>query len=189
MNLKRKSSGSKKAIFLDRDGVINEAIIKNGKPFPPSNILDLKILPGVPSTLKYLKNEGWILIVITNQPDVARGITKVSKVEAINNYLKDYLPICDIFTCYHDDHDMCECRKPLPGALFNAARLYDINLSKSYMIGDRWRDVEAGRNAGCKTIYIDNSYDEKQPQTYDFRINSLTEVTNIILGDRNEENT
>lgn len=180
MSLKSNIYGSRKAIFLDRDGVINEAIIKNGKPFPPSSILDLKIIPGVPDTLQHLKNESWLLIVITNQPDVARGMTKVSEVEAINNYLMSYLAICDIFTCYHDDHDMCNCRKPLPGALFIAARKYNIKLSESYMVGDRWRDIEAGSSAGCKTVFIDRNYKEKQPKTYDFRINCLTEITKII---------
>jgi len=129
-----------------------------------------------------LRADGWLLIVVTNQPDVARGTKSREDVEAINLHLQQLLPIDEFRTCYHDSGDGCDCRKPLPGALLAAAQVHNIDLTSSYMVGDRWRDTEAGERAGCKTIFIDYCYAEKQPQTVDFRVYSLAEATNIILG-------
>jgi D-glycero-D-manno-heptose 1,7-bisphosphate phosphatase len=173
---------SSRAIFLDRDGVINKTIVLNGKPYPPKNLQNLKILPGVKKTLETLHNKGWLLIVVSNQPDVARGITSLAKVEEINRYLKEKLPIDDFRICYHDNNDGCSCRKPLPGLLIDAAKTYGINLGSSFMIGDRWSDIEAGKLAGCKTIFIDYKYREKQPIKVKYRINSIKEAVKIILG-------
>lgn len=172
----------RRAVFLDRDGVINRSEIVNGKPYPPANLAAMEILPGVPNALKKLSNAGFLLIVITNQPDVARGTTPRETVEEINNYLAAQLPIDEFRTCFHDNGDGCDCRKPLPGSLLSAARMHNIDLTKSYMVGDRWRDVEAGQQAGCKTIFIDYGYDEKQPTAIDFRVQSLEEAAGIILG-------
>lgn len=170
-----------KAIFLDRDGVINQANLVNGKPISPNDISELILLPKVKKALQLLKDAGYVLIVITNQPDVARGKTKVEAVEAINQILKDSLPIDDIFTCYHDDIEDCSCRKPKPGNILKAADQYNINISNSFMIGDRWRDIEAGQCVGCKTFFIDYSYREKQPESYDYKVKSLYEAVKIIL--------
>ena len=108
-------------------------------------------------------------------------------VEEINDYLASHLPIDEFRTCYHDSGDGCDCRKPQPGALLAAARLHGINLSASYMVGDRWRDIEAGQHAGCKTIFIDYGYDEKQPETFNYRVKSLKEAAQFILGETNEK--
>jgi len=172
----------RKAVFLDRDGVINRAVVRDGKPYPPANLVDLEVLPGVPAAMRSLHDSGWLLIVVTNQPDVARGKISRADVEAINQYLKQCLPIDDFRTCYHDSGDGCACRKPMPGALIEAAQAFNIDPSVSYMVGDRWRDTEAGQRAGCKTIFIDYGYDEKQPSNVDYRVQSLLEATNIILG-------
>jgi D-glycero-D-manno-heptose 1,7-bisphosphate phosphatase len=171
-----------KAVFLDRDGVINRAVVRDGKPYPPANLAALEILPGVSGAMQSLHNAGWLLIVVTNQPDVARGTTSRAEVEAINQHLEQCLPIDEIRTCYHDSDDGCDCRKPLPGALLDAAKAFIIDLAASYMVGDRWRDVEAGERAGCKTIFIDYGYTEKQPETVNHRVQSLTEAADIILG-------
>ena len=171
-----------KAVFLDRDGVINRAVVRDRKPYPPANLAALEVLPGVWGAMQSLRNAGWLLIVITNQPDVARGTTLRADVEGINQYLQQCLPIDEIRTCYHDSEDGCACRKPLPGALLAAAKTFDIDLAVSYMVGDRWRDVEAGKRAGCKTIYIDYGYAEKQPEVVNHRVQSLTEAADIILG-------
>jgi len=178
----------KRAVFLDRDGVINRAIVRDGKPYPPANLSVLEILPDVPKAMKLLREAGWLLIVVTNQPDVARGVTPLCDVEEINQYLRKQLPIYEFRTCYHDSCAGCKCRKPLPGALFDASDAHNIDLAASYMIGDRWRDMEAGQRAGCKTIFLDYGYDEKQPEKFDYRTKSLLEATYFILGLLNEKN-
>ncbi len=171
-----------RAVFLDRDGVINRAVVRDGKPYPPAGLADMEILPGVKMALSALRAQGWLLIVVTNQPDVARGTKSREEVEAINQYLQKVLPIDEFRTCYHDSGDGCDCRKPLPGALMAAAQVHNIDLAASFMVGDRWRDTEAGERAGCKTIFIDYGYAEKQPQTIDFRVHSLAQAADIILG-------
>jgi D-glycero-D-manno-heptose 1,7-bisphosphate phosphatase len=170
-----------KAIFLDRDGVINQANLVDGIPCPPKDFSKLILLPKVAEALHMLKDAGYLLIIITNQPDVVRGKMKIETVETINQFLKDSLPINDIFTCYHDDLENCNCRKPKPGNLLKAAAEYNINILSSFMIGDRWRDIEAGESAGCKTFFIDYSYQEKQPEYYDYKVKSLYEAAKIIL--------
>jgi D-glycero-D-manno-heptose 1,7-bisphosphate phosphatase len=177
----------RRAVFLDRDGVINRAIVRDGSPYPPANIAELEILPGVSDALAALRDAGFILIVVTNQPDVARGTTPMTVVEEINNYLAIHLPIDEFRTCYHDSGDGCNCRKPQPGALLAAARQHGIDLSESYMVGDRWRDIEAGNRASCKTIFVDYSYDEKQPKTCNHRVKSLMEASQFILGEISEK--
>jgi len=172
----------RKAVFLDRDGVINRAVVRGGKPYPPANLAALEILPGVSGAMQSLHDAGWLLIVVTNQPDVARGTTSRADVESINQHLQQCLPIDEFRTCYHDGDDGCACRKPKPGALLAAAKTLDIDLAASYMVGDRWRDVEAGERAGCKPIFIDYGYAEKQPETVNHRVQSLTEAADIILG-------
>ena len=178
------SSPKRRAVFLDRDGVINHSDVIDGKPYPPANLTTMKILPGVSEALEALSNAGFLLIVITNQPDVARGITSRETVLAIHDHLSTCLPINEFNTCFHIDEDNCTCRKPSPGALIASAERHHIDLEKSYMVGDRWRDVEAGQNAGCKTIFIDYGYAEKQPLNMNFRVKTLKEAANIILGEQ-----
>ena len=173
----------KRAVFLDRDGVINRAIVRDGKPFPPANIGQLEVLPGVSEALEKLHAANYLLIVVTNQPDVARGTAKKEDVEEINARLSSQLPIDQFRTCYHDSSDGCNCRKPLPGSILDAAKEYQIDLSKSFMIGDRWRDIEAGAAAGCKTFFVNYRYSEKIPDTPDFIVSSLLEAEKIILGE------
>ncbi len=174
-----------RAVFLDRDGVINEAYIRYGKPYPPQNLLEVKILQGVEPALAYLRSTGWRTIVVTNQPDVRRGLISRTDVESINESLLSQLDIDDFRVCYHDDSDGCQCRKPLPGLILQAAADYDINISESFVIGDRWRDIEAGNAAGCKTIFIDYKYKERQPKKIDYVVSCLAEAVNII---KNHEN-
>jgi D-glycero-D-manno-heptose 1,7-bisphosphate phosphatase len=135
----------------------------------------------VADAMRSLHKAGWLLIVVTNQPDVARGTAQQADIEAINQHLQQHLPIDEFRTCYHDSADGCSCRKPLPGALLEAARVYGIDLSVSYMVGDRWRDIEAGERAGCKTFFIDYGYSEKQPEAFNYRVRSLAEAANILL--------
>jgi D-glycero-D-manno-heptose 1,7-bisphosphate phosphatase len=170
------------AVFLDRDGVINRALIRDGTPHPPRSLRDLEILPGVPEALDALKAHGYRLVVVTNQPDVVRGTSTRELVDSIHERLRSELPLDAIFTCFHDSADDCGCRKPKPGLLLQAARDFRIDLSSSFMVGDRWRDVEAGRLAGCRTLFIDCDYDEPRPPSCSFRVGSLIEASRIILA-------
>ncbi len=169
-----------KAVFLDRDGVINDTVIKNGMPHPPSSLKDLKLVPKVKDAIQLLKEAGFVLVVVTNQPDVARGSMDIKTVHEINEFIKSTLPIDDILTCFHDDNEGCECRKPRPGNIMKAAEIYNIDIKSSFMIGDRWRDIEAGLNAGCQTIFIDYGYQEKQPKAYSFKVKSFYEAAQLI---------
>jgi D-glycero-D-manno-heptose 1,7-bisphosphate phosphatase len=181
------SIGSRKAVFLDRDGVINQARVRNGKPYPPQSQDELKIIEGIPESLQTLKEAGYLLIGITNQPDVARGKQRREIVESIHKALLSLLPLDEILTCYHDDADECFCRKPKPGLILKAARHYQIDLSSSFMIGDRWRDIEAGNRAGCSTILIDYHYQESgtcSPPNH--RVSDFTEAVKIILADKGD---
>ena len=153
----------KRAVFLDRDGVINQASVRDGKPYPPSGVGELKMVAGAAEALRDLKRAGFLLIVVTNQPDIARGTQSRVAVDTIHQALRGTLPLDDFFVCPHDDGDHCDCRKPLPGLLLRAAENYGIDLSHSFMIGDRWRDVDAGASAGCATVLVDYGYREKHP--------------------------
>jgi len=171
-----------RAIFLDRDGVINRAVVRNGKPHSPANVAEMEILPGVPEALHRLHAAGFLLIVVTNQPNVSRGIQTRASIEAIHTALRAALPLSDIRVCYHDDADGCRCRKPAAGMLLDATRDEGIDLSTSFMVGDRWRDIEAGRRAGCKTVFIDYDYAEPKPVDFDFKAASLAASVEWILS-------
>lgn len=171
-----------RAVFLDRDGVLNQAVVRNGKPHPPANAKELALAPDADAALQELKAQGFLLLVVTNQPDVAKGITTRAVVEDINRKLASELPVDNIFVCYHQDSDNCDCRKPKPGMILEGARKHNVDLAESFMVGDRWRDVEAGQNAGCRTVFIDGGYEERQPaRPPDATVYSLKEAANWIL--------
>jgi D-glycero-D-manno-heptose 1,7-bisphosphate phosphatase len=182
MGVSEVSENRNRAVFLDRDGVINRPVIRNGKPYPPATVEELEIPPDVPGALARLKSAGFFLIGVTNQPDVARGAQRREVVEAIHASLLRDLPLDEILTCYHDDPDDCWCRKPRPGLLLAAAARYNVDAGSSFMVGDRWRDVEAGRNAGCRTVFIECGYAEKSPEHLpDLIVRSLAEAVDWIL--------
>jgi D-sedoheptulose 7-phosphate isomerase len=174
--------GRRRAVFLDRDGVINRAFVRDGKPYPPPTPQELEILPGVLEALRELKSHGYKLLVVTNQPDVGRGKQSREALDEMHRSLRAQLPLDDILVCCHTDQDHCDCRKPLPGMLLEAARKHNINLAASFMVGDRWRDIEAGYNAGCRTILIDYGYSERPPDRVpDLRVGSLREAADWII--------
>jgi D-glycero-D-manno-heptose 1,7-bisphosphate phosphatase len=180
---RRHPDGPHRAVFLDRDGVINRPVIRAGHPYPPSSLDEFEILPGVPEACQILKKLGFILVVATNQPDVGRGSLPREVVESIHERLSKQLPIDRVMTCFHggaDYADPCDCRKPLPGMLFEASAELKISLPRSFMIGDRWRDVDCGFNAGCKTIFIDWGYKEKLKVAPDFRARHLLDAAQLI---------
>jgi len=170
-----------KAIFLDRDGVVNKSVVKDGKPYPPASIKDLEIIDGVKEGIEKLKKNGFKIFIVTNQPDVARGNTLPGNVQAINTFLERELSINGVYCCLHDDMDDCECRKPKPGMILEAAKTWNIDLSRSFMIGDRWRDIEAGKRAGVTSILIDYNYDEKKVAA-DFECSNFSEAVYFILN-------
>ena len=176
------AASKRRAVFLDRDGVLNEAIVRERRPYPPSNLAELKIVPDAPAALSRLKRAGFLLIVITNQPDVARGTQTRKAVEELNTAVRTALPVDDFYVCFHEASDECGCRKPKPGLLLAAAAERNIDLRRSFMIGDRWRDIDAGATSGCRTVLIDCHYDERAPEsTPDFRTTSLNAAVEWIL--------
>jgi D-glycero-D-manno-heptose 1,7-bisphosphate phosphatase len=173
----------KRAVFLDRDGVINRAITRDGLPFPPMSMADFEILPGVPEACAKLKAAGFLLVVATNQPDVGRGIVPRELVESMHAQMQKVISVDRIEVCYHPGRGAsdCDCRKPKPGMLFNAAKALEIDLTQSWMVGDRWRDIDCGHAAGCKTIFIDSGYVEALKQKPEFFARNLGEAADIIL--------
>ena len=169
------------AAFLDRDGVLNRALVRDGHPYSPSGLHEVEILSGVPEACQRLRRDGFLLVVVTNQPEVARGRLTRRAVEEINDFLRSRIPLDDIRVCYHDDPDGCDCRKPKPGMLLAAARDLNISLKRSFVVGDRWRDIEAGRRAGCRTVLIDYGYAEPDPSDMDFTTHALSSAVDWIL--------
>jgi D-glycero-D-manno-heptose 1,7-bisphosphate phosphatase len=170
-----------RAVILDRDGVINKSIVVNGKPFPPNSVTEVEIFDDVSFCVSELRNEGFEIVVVTNQPDIARGKTNSSEVEKIHNLIRDKTGIKDFFVCPHDDSDNCNCRKPRIGLLVQAANALDLDLQRSFMVGDRWRDMEAGQKAGCSCFFINNKYSEQLPKPPYIEVESLSEATKIII--------
>lgn len=171
----------RRAVFLDRDGVLNRVFIRDGRPYPPSAVEELEILPGVVNACSRLREAGFLLVVVSNQPDVARGTQRKEVIEKINETLRTRVPVDDIRVCYHDDRDNCLCRKPQPGLVLEAARKLNINLASSFLVGDRWKDIEAGRRAGCRTVLIDYHYNESRGESADYQADSLIDAAEWIL--------
>ena len=174
----------RRAVFLDRDGVINRAVVRNGRPYPPATLEDLEILPGVKDALHQLRGAGYLLIVVTNQPDVTRGIQKREVLDAMHAHLMAVLPLDEIKICFGTSSETSECYKPRPGMLLEAAQQYGIDLKHSYIVGDRWRDIGAGHAAGTFTIFLDYGYEEQRPQHPDATVHSLTEAAALIISNR-----
>jgi transaldolase len=176
-----------RAVFLDRDGVLNHAVVREGKPYPPRDAAELRVVDGAAAALQRLREAGYRLIVVTNQPDVARGTTPRSTVDAINAKLAAALPIDEFVVC--DEDGDAPCRKPNPGMLLDAARRHGLDLRRSFMVGDRWRDIAAGQRAGCISLFIDHHYAERQPDGPFVRVASIAAAADWILRRRNEPMT
>lgn len=170
-----------RAVFLDRDGVLNKAFIRDGKPLSPDTIEEMIIVPDAADALNRLRRHGFRLIVATNQPDIARKRLTREQVDAMNGHLRSNLPLDAVEVCAHDDADNCDCRKPKPGLLLRAAKRDDIALDESFMIGDRYRDIEAGHSAGCRTVLIGDGYGETFKAQPDAKFATLTEAADWIL--------
>jgi len=171
-----------RAVFFDRDGVINFPVIRDGKPYPPALLKELKLIQNLNPLLNSLRSQGFLLFVVTNQPDVDRGISHKKDVEEIHSFMYKKLPIQKIYVCY-DDGTMknTQMRKPKPGMLFMAQKEYDLDLSASYIVGDRWKDIDAGVAAGCTTVFIDWGYHENLNKSPDKTVMDLKSGINWIL--------
>jgi D-glycero-D-manno-heptose 1,7-bisphosphate phosphatase len=178
---------ARRAVFLDRDGVLNRVVVRNGKPHPPSSPKDFELYNDVIDECAALKAASFLLVVITNQPDVGRGVQSREAVEAMHLKLQSALPSLDrIEICYHGGErygQPCDCRKPRPGLILRAAAELNIDLKESYVIGDRWRDIDCARAAGCRAIFIDRGYKEKLRQAPDVTVANFKEAVNAVLRD------
>ena len=172
---------AQRAVFLDRDGVLNEAIVRDGRACPPRDLSELVIAYGARAALDELKRQGFLLIVVTNQPDIVRGKASRADVNKINGHLATMLPLDAIEVCDHDDDNQCDCRKPKPGLILRARERFGVDLATSFMVGDRWRDIEAGRRAGCRTILIGDGYGETFPGAPTINLVSLPLAASWIL--------
>jgi D-glycero-D-manno-heptose 1,7-bisphosphate phosphatase len=170
-----------RAVFIDRDGVINANLERDGKPVAPTTFAEFRILPGVAEAVRRLKDAGFLTVVVTNQPDVATGLTPRAVMQRMHDEIRTRLAIDDIMVCLHVDADNCACRKPRPGMLLDAASKHAIDLKASYIVGDRWRDVHAGQAAGCRTIFVDYGYRQDRPAAPDMVVRSLSEAAELIL--------
>jgi D-glycero-D-manno-heptose 1,7-bisphosphate phosphatase len=170
-------------VFLDRDGVLTGVVFRNGVQGSPRSLDEMEIASDAPAALASLKSAGFQLICVTNQPEVPRGQLTLQALEAIDDAVRAALPLDDLLVCCHEDADGCDCRKPKPGLLLEGARRHDVDLASSFMVGDRWRDVDAGANAGCRTVLLENDYDDRAPTNIpDARARSLTEAVAWILA-------
>lgn len=171
----------KRAVFVDRDGVINRSAVRDGKPYPPASLEEFELLPGIERAILALRGAGFLIVIVTNQPDVATGVQSREVVEAMHHRLRAAGLCDDIKVCYHTDEDGCDCRKPKPGMLLDAAHEWQIDLGRSFMVGDRWRDVAAGKAAGCYTFLVDYGYRERRAENPDAVVASLQEAGELIL--------
>ena len=175
----------KPAVFLDRDGTLNAPIIRDGKPYPPACANEFVLLEGVAESCAKLYAAGYVLVVATNQPDVGRGTQTRESVETMHAKLLQLIPsITRVEVCYAPGGESPPSpdRKPAPGMLLRAAFELGLDLSRSWMVGDRWRDIDCGHNAGVRTIFIDWGYDEKLRAKPDFTVRSFAEAAGIILA-------
>jgi D-glycero-D-manno-heptose 1,7-bisphosphate phosphatase len=175
------------AVFLDRDGTLNVQVIRDGKPYPPQTLAEFKLFPGVPEACARLAAAGYVLIVATNQPDVGRGDQDQSVVEAMHDRLRELVPtIAQIEVCYAPGQGIAHPddyrRKPEAGMLLDAARRLGLDLGRSWMIGDRWRDIDCGQRAGVRTVFIDFGYAEELRAAPDISVRDFTAAADAILS-------
>jgi D-glycero-D-manno-heptose 1,7-bisphosphate phosphatase len=174
-------NGLRPAVFLDRDGVIAIPEFRDRRSFAPRQVRNFRLYPEAATCLEKLKRAGFVLAVVTNQPDVGRGLTPRSEVDAMHAIMRRELPLDAVKVCFHRQEDHCDCRKPKPGMILEAAGELGINLKKSFMVGDRRIDIEAGRAAGCTTVFLDRDYEEPRPNAPDYVVHSIVEATNAII--------
>ena len=173
-----------KAVFLDRDGVINHSEVRGGKPYAPRLAKDFILLPGVENAIIDIKSMGYQIIVVTNQPDINNKLVNPLEIEKMHRSIS-HLPISRIYVCPHSQNEGCVCRKPRPGMLFKAREDFNIALNKSFMLGDRQSDMEASNAAGCKSVFIDKKYKETKDVYYDILCADIQNFSDMLRGLKN----
>jgi len=168
-------------VLLDRDGVLNSVVVRFGRGFSPRRFAEFKLLPGVVAAVALLRAAGLPVVVVTNQPDIARGLLQPAELERMHEFLRGHVPVDRIYTCPHDDSDHCTCRKPRPGLLLRAAAEFQLDLEHTWMVGDSWKDVEAARAAGCRMIFIAGPYTDAGSSKPEHMAASLPEAAKMIL--------
>jgi D-glycero-D-manno-heptose 1,7-bisphosphate phosphatase len=176
----RVAGGARRAAFLDRDGVLTRALVRDGRPYAPVRLEDFEILPGVAEAVEALRQAGFAVIVATNQPDVAKGLLARPTLEAMHRMLRERIPVDDIRVCDCVEGPACPCYKPKPGLILDAAVEWGLDLARSFMVGDRWRDIGAGKAAGCRTIFVDRGYNETLRDRPDHVVRDLPEAVRLI---------
>lgn len=180
----RETKLKNKAIFFDRDGVLNHLVERDGSFYSPQIFDDFHIIDDATEVVDSVHKMGYLAIVISNQPDISRGKLKQSELDKMTDKLFEKLNIDDIFYCTHDDDNDIDCRKPAPGLFITAQNKYNINFSVSFMIGDTWKDVEAAKNAGISMILLDRNYNQNLEDV--IRVKSLTETVSLIKNGINK---
>ncbi|MCI0419668.1 MAG: HAD family hydrolase [Acidobacteria bacterium] len=171
----------RRAFCLDRDGVINAVVTCEGRLTSPRTDEEFQILPRVSEAIRQMQSAGFLVIVVTNQPEISRGLVERETVDRFHSRIRSELAIDDIRVCYHDTEDRCSCRKPEPGLLVASAKQWNIRLGQSFLVGDREKDIEAGRRAGCTTMLIRAPYNQGPAATPDFLVESLDHAVKIAL--------
>ena len=169
-----------KAVFLDRDGVINKPTIIKNKSYAPTKVKDFRLYPNVAKFCKMLKKKKFLLIVITNQPDYKKKKISINILHQMHERLKKKIKFDDIYISLSSNSKNF-FKKPNPGMLLEAKKKYNISFKKSYLIGDRFSDIEVARNVGCKAIFIDRKYDELKPSYQIKNTKSFEEAAKFIL--------
>jgi D-glycero-D-manno-heptose 1,7-bisphosphate phosphatase len=172
----------RRAVFLDRDGVLNRVVLRDGRPASPRSLEEVVLEAGAARAAVTLREAGFLLFVVTNQPDLARGLLTPAVHDSIVERVREVVAPDDLMVCPHDDRHDCACRKPRPGMLVGLAERWSVDLASSYMVGDSWKDMEAGRAAGCRVILIRADYN--RGVAADHTVASLAEATEVIINGR-----
>jgi D-glycero-D-manno-heptose 1,7-bisphosphate phosphatase len=168
-----------RAVFLDRDGVVNSLVLRGGRPVSPRLLSDFRLEARVHGPLERLRDSGYRLFVVSNQPDIARGLLSPQVLTRMNEQVISQLPIERVVVCPHDDYDECRCRKPRPGMIERLAAETEIQLNRSFVVGDSWRDIQAARASGCVGIILDRYYNRNDDA--DYRVGNLAEAARLIV--------
>ena len=175
----------RRAVFLDRDGIINEIIFRNGKLSAPYSLTEFRFLPKVKEAIALFKRNGFLRIVVTNQPEIGRGDYSEKSLQEIHQLMNRKLDLNAVYFCPHDKDGGCSCKKPSIGLVEKAKSEFGIDLSRSFVVGDRWRDIELGKRSGCRTILVNTqatALDTKLVKP-DYMVNNLLEAAHLTGGE------